>query len=99
MHETCLRADDLGEVGEERDDVVFDLGFDGIDPRNVEFGRLPLFPDLFGGVLRNDAELRHRVGGVCLDFEPDAEFGFRRPDRGHLGAGIARNHRAVGASG
>ena len=34
-----------------------------------------------------------RVAGMRLDLEPDAELGLRRPDRDHLGAGIAGDHR------
>ena len=46
MHEARLRADDLGQVRQEGDDVVLDLGLDGIDARDVEFGVLALLPDL-----------------------------------------------------
>ena len=40
MHETRIRADEFGEVGEEGDDVVLDLAFDLVDPRDVELGVL-----------------------------------------------------------
>ena len=89
VHEARLGADDLGEVGEEGDDVVLDLALDLIDARDVEFGVLALFPDRLRRVLRDDAELGHGVGGMRLDLEPDAELRLRRPDRRHLGAGIA----------
>ena len=92
MNEASFRPDDFGKVREESDDVVFDLRFDRIDARNVELGGLALFPDFFCGILRDDPELRHGVGGVRLDLEPDAKFGFRRPDGDHLGAGIAEYH-------
>ena len=39
-----------------------------------------------------DAKLGHRVGRMGLDLEPDAEFGFRRPECRHLGARVAGNH-------
>ena len=94
MHETRLRPDDLGEMRQEGDDVVLDLGLDGVDAGDVELGGLALFPDFLGGILRDDAEFGHGVGGVRLDLEPDAELGFRRPDRDHVGAGIARDHAA-----
>ena len=42
VHEARLRADDLGEVGEEGDDVVLDLALDRVDARDVE--RRPLLP-------------------------------------------------------
>ena len=95
MHEARFRPDDLGQMRQEGDDVVLDLGLDGVDAGDVEFGGFALVPDFLGGVLRNDAELGHGVGGVRLDLEPDAEFGFRRPDRDHVGAGIAGDHHAA----
>ncbi len=95
MHEARLRPDDLGQMGQEGDDVVLDLALDRVDARDVEGGVLALGPDRFGGVLRDDAELGHGVGGMRLDLEPDAEAGLRRPDRGHLGAGVAGDHQAA----
>jgi hypothetical protein len=94
MHEARLGSDDFGKVRQEGDDVVLDLGLDGVDAGNVEFGGFAFFPDLLCGVLRDDADLGHGLGGVRLDLEPDAELGFRRPDRDHVGAGIARDHAA-----
>ena len=38
VHEARLGADDLGEVGEEGDDVVLDLALDLVDARDVEDG-------------------------------------------------------------
>ena len=38
VHEARLRPDDLGEVGEEGDDVVLDLALDRVDARDVERG-------------------------------------------------------------
>src|SRR5262249_13954830 len=98
VYEAGLRTDDFREMREEGNDVVLDLRFDRIDACDVEFGSLALVPDFPGGVLWDDAEPGHGVGGVRLDLEPDAEFRFRRPDRGHLGAGVARNHRPFMAS-
>ena len=43
MHEARLRPDDLGEVGEKRDDVVLDLRFDRVNARDVECGVLAPF--------------------------------------------------------
>jgi hypothetical protein len=39
------RPDDLGEMGEEGDDVVLDLALDRVDARDVEGGVLALVPD------------------------------------------------------
>ncbi len=35
------------------------------------------------------------VGRMRLDLEPDAEARLARPDRAHLGAGIARDHKSL----
>ena len=48
MHEARLGPDDLGEVGEEGDDVVLDLALDRVDARDVERGVLALVPDRLG---------------------------------------------------
>jgi hypothetical protein len=46
--------------------------------------------------LRRDArELRHGVGGVRLDLEPDTKAGLRRPNVGHRGPAVARDHQAA----
>jgi len=95
MHEARFRADYFGQMRQEGDDVVLDLGLDGVDARDIELGRLSLFPDLLGGIFRDDAELGHGVGGVRLDLKPDAEACVRRPDRDHVGAGIAGNRHAA----
>ena len=44
------------------------------------------------GVRRDDAGLRHRVGGRELDLEPGLVAALLAPDRAHLGVGVARNH-------
>ena len=45
VHEARLRPDDLGEMGQEGDDVVLDLALDLVDARDVEVGVLALGPD------------------------------------------------------
>ena len=92
MHEARFRADDFGQVCQEGDDVVLHFRFDLVDAGDVEFGGLAFLPDFLRRLLRDDAELGHGVGRMRLDLEPDAELGFRRPDRGHRGAGVARDH-------
>ena len=48
---------------------------------------LPLSQIVFGGFLRDDAELGHGVGRMRLDLEPDAEVRLGRPDRAPSRAG------------
>jgi hypothetical protein len=92
MHEARFGADDLGEMGQEGDDVVLGLALDLVDAVDVEGHVLALGPDRLCGLLRDDAELGQRVAGVRLDLEPDAEAGLGRPDGDHFGAGIAGDH-------
>ncbi len=93
MHEARFRADDLGQMGQEGDDVVLGLALDLVDAGDVEGRVLGLGPDRLGGVLRDDAEFRQRVRRMRLDLEPDLEARLRLPDRGHFGTGIAGDHR------
>ena len=95
MHEARLGADDLGEVGEEGDDVVLGLALDLVDAADVEGGVLGLRPDRLGGLFGDDAELGQRVRRMRLDFEPDLEPGLRLPDRGHFRTGVAGDHRGL----
>ncbi len=95
MDEARLRPNDLGEVGEERDDVMLDLALDLVDPRDVEHGVLALGPDRRRGLLRHDAERGEGIGRVGLDLEPDPEARLRVPDRGHLRPGVAGDHGAA----
>jgi hypothetical protein len=92
VHEAGFRADDFGKVGQEGDDVVLHFRLDGVDAGHVELGIAGLVPHGPGCVLRDHAELGLGVCRVRLDFEPDAELLFRRPDGGHFGAGIAGDH-------
>ena len=92
VHEARLRADDLGEMRQERDHVVLGLALDRVDARDVEGRVARLLPDREGGLLGDDPKLGHRVRRMRLDLEPDAEAGLRLPDRRHLGPGIARDH-------
>ena len=71
--------------------IVFYIGSDP-----VELGLVALLPDRLRRLFRDRADFRHPLGGVSLDLEPDAEARLGRPDRSHLGAGIARDHRGRG---
>ena len=89
MDEARRRADMLGQIGQERDHVMLGDRLDLVDPGDLESA---LLPDLLGGLLGDDPELRLSVAGMGLDLEPDLEFHFRGPDGHHIGSGIARDH-------
>ena len=91
-----LGADHLLDVGEERDHVVAGFGLDRLDPLRIDQRRgvaLGRGAHLQRGLARHLADLRHRLERAQLDLEPQAQAMVRRPDRGHLGAGVARDHR------
>ena len=93
VHEARLRPDDLGEMGEEGDDVVLRLALDGVDAIDVEGRRRALLPDLVGGLLRHDPQLGQRRGRVRLDLEPDPGTWFPATrSRSISGAAVARDH-------
>ncbi len=92
MDEPRLRPDDLGEMGQEGDDVVLDLALDLVDAGDVEFGVLAFRPYGLRRLFRHDAERGERVGGMGFDLEPDPVARLRVPDRGHLGPGVAGDH-------
>ena len=92
VDEARVRADELGEVGQERDDVVLGHSLDLVDALDVERGRPALFPDGLRRLLRDHADLGQRVAGMRLDLEPDAESRLRRPDVGHLGTRVTGDH-------
>ena len=99
VHEARLRADDLRQMRQEGDDVVLDLGLDGVDARDIEGRGLAFLPDLFRRLFRDLAEFGHGVGGMRFDLEPDAKARLGRPDRSHFGAAVARNHEALVVAG
>ena len=95
MDEAGVGSDEFGEMGEESDDVMLGDSLDLVDLADVEFGGATFFPDGFCRFLGDDAQFGQRVAGMGLDFEPDAEAGFRRPDGDHFRPGIARDHPSV----
>ena len=62
-------------VGQEGEDVVFDLALDLVDAVGVPDRVAALFPDPRRRGLGDDAQLGHGVGGVRLDLEHDLETG------------------------
>ena len=95
VHEARLGADDLGQMGQEGDDVVLGLALDLVDPRDVEGGIPGLGPDRLGGLLGDHAEFGLRIRRMRLDLEPDLEARLRLPDGGHFRAGVAGDHCAL----
>ena len=95
MQEAGRLTDMFGDIGQERDDVVFHFPFDLVDPVHFERG---LLADGGRGAFRDDAEIFHGFGGEGLDFEPDTEAGFRGPDGRHFGTGITGDHARIPAS-
>ena len=83
MHEAAVRADRLGEPGQEGDDVVARLALDGVDPFDVGGSdggelRAALLANGAGGGFRDGAGARHGLGGQGFDLEPDAIAVLRR---------------------
>ena len=66
--------------------------FAQVDPRDIERRVFALGPDRLRRTFRDQAELGHGVGRMGFDLEPDAKPRLRRPDFGHRGPAIARNH-------
>jgi hypothetical protein len=81
MDEAGIGADDLGQMGQEGDDVVLGFALDLVDAVDVEGRVAALFPDGLRR-LRNPSGSSHaenqigrlRVAGMGLDLEPDAEL-------------------------
>ncbi len=92
MQEAGLRPYFFRDRGEEGDDIVLHLALDFIDAGDLE---IPAIPDGLRRLLRNEAELGHRLRRQGLDLEPDAESGFRLPDASHFGSAVAGNHACV----
>ena len=94
MDEPRLLPHLLGKLGQEGDHVVFGFGLDLIDPGDP-FRRIGLVAPLphrlrgFGG---DDAGLGQCVAGMGLDLEHDAEHVLGRPDGGHFGSAVTRDH-------
>ena len=97
VDEARVRPDDLGQMREERDDVVLRLPFDLVDACDVEIGIAAALPDRAGRLARHDPEFGERAGGMRLDLEPDPETRLRRPEGGHLGTAVAGDHGSLPA--
>ncbi|GBF25634.1 hypothetical protein MnTg02_00666 [bacterium MnTg02] len=93
MNKARFGSNDFREMRQERDDVVLHLAFDVVDARDVEDRVARLGPDCLRSFRRDLSKVRHGVGGMGLDLEPNAEFRLRRPNLDHGRAGIAGNHK------
>ena len=93
VHEARFGANLRRHPVEERDHVMLGHRFDRIDRRHIDhrIGRPPV-PQRLGRAVRHNAKLGQLVGGMGLDFEPDAVTRLRVPDRGHLRACVTGNH-------
>ena len=85
-------ADDFGKMGQEGDNIMLGLALDFVDAGDIECRVSGLVPDVLCRGLGNDAALGQSIAGMRLDFEPDAKFALRRPNRHHVRAGIAGDH-------
>ena len=95
MHETGIGADKLCEVRQESDDIMLGFAFDLVNAVDVEGRAAAFLPDVACRALGDNAKSRQSVTGLRLDFEPEAEFCFWRPDGDHVGSRIARYHWQV----
>ena len=101
------RVDDVGRCQPvvEPAALLVELRLDGVDEGGQVVAGLALqLGDPLGGgrngagancprcLARDDAELGPRVDGGELDLEPGGELPLVRPDLGHGGTGVARDH-------
>ena len=83
------RADVLGDVGGEGDDVVIDSALDLLAPLHGERGaRL----DLLEVLARHQPFGAERFAGEEFDLQPDFELALFAPDFPHHRARVALNH-------
>ena len=92
---TRLRPHLAAGPGQEGDHVMLGDRFDLIDRGDVDLAEhigVISRADPAGVLRRDHPDPPHRLGREHLDREPDAVAVFRRPDRRHLGAGVAGDH-------
>src|SRR2546423_14725883 len=80
----------FSNIFEKSDNVMVCPLFDFQDSRDRKSRAFPNFGSV---LLWNLPELRHRLTGEHLDFEPDLELTVIRPDLAHLRPGITIDHR------
>ena len=75
MHKAgFIRADNIGQMGQKGDDIVFGHRFDPVNLGQIK-RHIAGFPHRIGIGARDHPQIGHRVAGVGLDLEPDTEFG------------------------
>ena len=93
-----LVVDLLGDGGGEADDIVIQcflqLALAGDETGQVGEPFVAARPDLCEVLRGHNAFLDQRLTGEEFDLEPELELVFVGPDGPHLGARVARNHRA-----
>jgi hypothetical protein len=82
-------ADGLGDILDERGDVVPGDAFELLDAREVERSALAHLTRVAVG---HDAEPRPRLDDEDLDLQPVAQASGVGPHRRHLGKGVPRDH-------
>ena len=92
MHKPRLiGADDIGQMGQKGDDIMFGYRLDPVNFGHIK-RHIAGFPHRFGIGARDHPQICHRITGMRLNFKPDPEFGFGRPQSHHFGAGVTRDH-------
>src|ERR1035437_9208592 len=89
MQIPCIRADGLGDIRQESNNVVFCLAFDLVDSRRVETRFLA---DFSGRPFGNDAEFLLLTSSKEFYFKPDPVPVLVGPDSSHFGASVTRDH-------
>ncbi len=96
VHEARFVADILGHPGKEGDDIVLGDRLNRIDRLDVDLGiGCPPVPQRLGRRGRDHAQFAQLLGRMRFNLEPDFEAGFRFPESGHCGAGVARDHGRI----
>ena len=85
-----LGTDLLGHRRGKGDDVMLDLGLDGLDARELE---IALLADGASCRLRHQSGFGQSLGGGHLNLQPGAELVFIAPDAAHLRARISCESR------
>ena len=95
MHPARLRAEALADRLQERVRVVVDLDLVAVDVGRHEAG---VRGDLLGVLAGHDALVGPGLHDRDLDIEPAAPLGVVGPERRHLGALVAGDHRLMYSS-